>query len=177
MELFASVDWRAVFVPDTPLLEIFVRGSIVYLSLFFLLRFVLKRQAGTIGTTDLLVIVLIADATQNAMASDYKSLPDGILLVVTLIFWNVLLEWLSFHWAWFDRLICPPPLPLIKNGRMLRKNMQKELITEDDLMSQLRQQGIDDVHRVKQACMEADGKISIIERSHKRHKPKHASVS
>src|SRR5688572_25946632 len=92
MEWFTSVDWNKIFIPDTPLLEIFVRGSIMYLALFFVLRFVLKRQAGSVGITDLLVVVLMADAAQNAMADDYKSLPDGLALIGTLVFWNYTLE-------------------------------------------------------------------------------------
>ncbi len=163
MEWFSAVDWDSLFTPDTPLLEILARGSVVYLSLFFLLRVILKRQAGAVGISDLLVIVLIADAAQNGMAADYKSLPDGILLVATLIFWNYALEWLGFHFPWFESLISPPPLPLIKNGKMQHENMRQELITKEDLLSQLRQQGIDDIVRVKQACLEGDGKISVIE--------------
>lgn len=66
MERIVGVEWAKMLIPDTPLLEIFLRGSIVYLALFFLLRVVLKRESGTLGITDLLVVVLIADAAQNA---------------------------------------------------------------------------------------------------------------
>lgn len=159
---FSAVDWSAVLVPSTPLLETFIRGTVIYLSLFFILRFVLKRQAGSMGITDLLVIVLIADAAQNGMADDYKSLPDALALIGTLIFWNFTLEWLSFHFRIFDRVIVPAPLPLIKHGRMIRKNMQEELITKEELLSQLRQQGVEEIASVKSACLEADGKISVI---------------
>ena len=62
------IDWDKLFSLEAPFLEIVVRGSVVYLSLFFLLRYVLKRQAGSVGITDLLVVVLIADAAQNSMA-------------------------------------------------------------------------------------------------------------
>ena len=175
MDLFADINWHALFLPDTPPLEIFIRGSVVYLTLFFFLRTILKRQAGTLGMTDLLVIVLIADASQNAMAADYKSLPDGILLVATLIFWNYTLEWLGFHSRLAERIITPAPLLLIRNGRMLRRNMKKEFITEDELMSQLRLQGVDDITRVKQACLEGDGKISIVEKPQRQHKPRGSS--
>src|SRR5690606_22918530 len=72
-------DWESILMPSTPLVEILVRGSLVYLALFALLRFVLKRETGTLGTTDLLVIVLLADAAQNALADDYTSIPDGII--------------------------------------------------------------------------------------------------
>jgi uncharacterized membrane protein YcaP (DUF421 family) len=72
-----------------------VRGSTVYLTLFFLLRIVLRRESGGMGITDLLVIVLLADAVQNAMAGDYHSVPDGLLLGATLIFWSFALDWLT----------------------------------------------------------------------------------
>lgn len=163
MDFLAMPDWQAMFMTDTPLLEIFIRGSVMYLALFFMLRFILKRQSGAIGVTDLLVVVMLADAAQNGMSDDYRSIPDGILLVGTLIFWNYLLEWLAFHFPKFEKLIQPAPLPLIKHGRMNRKNMRSELISEEDLMSQLRHHGIEDIHQVKSACMEGDGKISIIE--------------
>ena len=60
--------------------------------MFALLRFVLKREAGTLAITDLLVVVLIADAAQNAMADDYRSVPDGLLLVATIVFWSYALD-------------------------------------------------------------------------------------
>ncbi|MGE5655543.1 MAG: DUF421 domain-containing protein [Actinomycetota bacterium] len=160
-ELF-NVNWERLFIPDTPILEIFIRGSVVYFAIFFLLRFVLQRQAGVVGITDLLVVVLIADAAQNAMADDYHSISDGILLVATLIFWSYTLDWLGYKFPRCQRLLHPQPLPLIKNGRLLRKNMRRELITENELMSQLREQGVEELSAVKIAYMEGDGYISII---------------
>jgi uncharacterized membrane protein YcaP (DUF421 family) len=163
------MDWKSIFLPDTSLLEIILRGSLMYIALFAMLRIILKRQTGTLGMTDLLLITLLADASQNAMAGEYKSLPDGIVLVGTIIFWNYLFDWLSFKSEWFGRLIEPPPLPLIKNGRMLRRNMRRELITEDELMMQLREQGLDEVSKVKQAYIESDGRISVIGQKEKQH--------
>lgn len=167
--LFA-VDWAQIFKPDTSPLEIFVRGSIVYLALFSLLRFVLRREAGTVGMSDLLVVVLIADAAQNAMAGNYNSVPDGILLVATIVFWSFALEWLGYHVPWIGRIVHPPPLPLVRDGRLLRQNMRRELITEEELMSQLRQQGVEDLAMVRTACMEGDGRISVIKRNGEEHK-------
>jgi uncharacterized membrane protein YcaP (DUF421 family) len=163
------IDWKTILLPDTPLIEIIFRGSVMYLGLFFLLRVILKRQAGTLGMTDLLLITLLADASQNGMAGDYKSLPDGIVLVATIIFWSYALDWLSFKSPRFQRLIEPPPLPLIRSGQMLRRNMRRELITEADLMGQLREQGISDVSKVKEARIESDGRISVIQFEEKRH--------
>ena len=67
----------------------------MYLALFIMLRIVLKRQAGTLGMTDLLLITLLADASQNAMAGEYNSLPDGVVLVATIILWNYIFDWLT----------------------------------------------------------------------------------
>lgn len=157
-----SVDWAQLFTPEHSLIEIFVRGTITYVGLFAILRFFLKRQSGVIGIADLLVIVLIADAAQNAMANEYKSLTEGALLVLTIVFWNFALDWLGYHFAFFQRFTRPPPLMLIEDGRLLRRNMRQEMITTDELMSQLRQQGIEDPGKVKKAYIEGDGRISII---------------
>jgi len=162
-----NIDWKAIFLPDIPLIEIVVRGSIMYLALFILLRIILKRQSGTLGITDLLLITLLADASQNGMAGDYKSLPNGILLVATIIFWDFALDWLSYKSQGFQRLIEAPPLLLVKNGQLLRRNMRKELITDEDLMMQLREQGISDISKVKKAYMESDGHISVVEKIEK----------
>jgi uncharacterized membrane protein YcaP (DUF421 family) len=169
LEHLVGVDWTDLFGFDTPVLEILVRGSIMYLGLFLLLRLVLKRESGAVGITDLLVVVLLADAAQNGMAADYSSIPDGILLVATIIFWSFALSWLGYRFRSIERLVHPRPLPLVKDGRMLRRNMRQELITEGELMSQLRLQGVGGVEDVVAAYMEGDGRISVIERDGKPH--------
>jgi len=166
------IDWKAIFVPDVSMLEIFLRGSMMYLSIFVLLRIVLKRQMGTLGMTDLLLITLLADASQNAMAGEYKSVPDGIVLVGTIILWNYAFDWLGFRFPRFERLIEPAPLPLVKHGRLLRRNMRRELITEAELMGQLREHGVADVSKVKEAHIESDGQVSVIEYEPKHHQEK-----
>ncbi len=160
--MFENVDWHKVFMPDTPLLEILVRGTVVYVALVVLLRVILKRQSGTLGITDLLFVVLIADAAQNAMSDDYSSIADGILLVAVIIGWSYLLDWLAFHFKGVHRLLIPAPLPLVEHGRMLRRNMKQELVTEEELMVQLREQGVEDLSKVKVARMESDGRISVV---------------
>jgi uncharacterized membrane protein YcaP (DUF421 family) len=121
--LFDEIDWETIFSPSTPLLEIFLRGTIVYLSLFVLLRVILKRESGTVGITDLLVVVLLADATQNALANDYTSITDGILLVLTIVFWSYFLNWLGFRFPRIQKWVHPPPLPLVKDGEILYRNL------------------------------------------------------
>jgi len=163
------IDWPSFFVPDVPVLEIILRGSVMYLALVILLRIVLKRQTGTLGTPDLLLITLLADASQNAMAGSSTSVPDGIVLVGTIIVWNYAFDWLSFQFPWFERLIEPPPLLLVRQGKLLHRNMRRELVTEAELREQLREQGVEDSATVKSAYMESDGRISVIANNQPQH--------
>jgi uncharacterized membrane protein YcaP (DUF421 family) len=164
------MDWlfdldRAMFEPNVSLLEMFLRGSIMYLGLFVLMRVVLKRESGSVGVPDILVIVLIADAAQNGMSGDYLSIPEGFVLVMTILGWAYAVDWLTFHVPLVARLVDQPPLPLVRDGRILYRNLRRELITRDELESQLRQQGAEDVSEVRMACMESDGRISVIKTS------------
>jgi uncharacterized membrane protein YcaP (DUF421 family) len=162
MDGILGVDWNAMFMPTTPLAELIVRGSIMYLALFSLLRIILRREAAAISVADLLMVVLIADAAQNGITGDYKSVTDGLILVTTILFWNYLLDRLAFHFSLIGRFVHPPPLLLVKDGRLLYRNMRKEYITEEELMTQLREQGIETLDEVKCARMEGDGRISVI---------------
>lgn len=161
-DMFWSIDWHDIFIPTKSLMELVVRGTIMYLILFGLLRFVLKRQAGGIGTTDVLVIVLVAEVAGNGFAAEYKSVVEGTVLVGTILFWTYMLEWAAHRFPAVERILHAPMLVLIENGKMLRKNMQAELVTKEELMAQMREKGIEDCGQVKRACMEADGMISVI---------------
>ncbi len=134
----------------------------MYFILFGLLRLVLKRQAGGIATTDVLVVVLLAEVAGNGFANEYKSVVEGGFLVGIILFWSYVFEWAAYRFPVIERILTPPTLRLIENGKMLHRNMRTELITKEELMAQLREVGIDDIAQVKLACMEADGMISII---------------
>lgn len=161
MDTLLDIDWQALFIPEISLLEMFLRGTIVYLVLFILFR-VLNREGGDIGIADLLVVVLVADAAQNAMASTYNSITEGLVLVTTILFWNFTIDWLGYHYPRFGKLIYPSPITLVKNGRVIRRNMRREMLTDEELMSQLRQQGVENLAEVKKAYIEGDGHISVI---------------
>jgi uncharacterized membrane protein YcaP (DUF421 family) len=158
------INWYKVFMPDTPVLEIFVRGTVMYLALFILLRVILRREAGNIGIADILVIVLLADAAQNGMAGSYNSIADGVMLVTVIILWSHFLDWLSFKYKFLEKLIKPSKLVIINDGKMIKKNMRRELITAEELMTEVRKQGIDALDKVKRAYMEHDGSITVIKK-------------
>jgi uncharacterized membrane protein YcaP (DUF421 family) len=158
------VDLAELFRWSQPPLETIIRGSAMYWFLFALFRFVLRRGAGQFALTDLLLLVLIADASQNGMAGEYRSISDGMLLVATIAGWNYLLDWLSFRFAVARRFVEPPPLPLVRDGRLLRANMRREMVTLDELQAQLREYGVEDVAQVRLAVLEGDGKLTVTRR-------------
>src|SRR5690606_36586874 len=92
-----SIDWNGIFVPSLGIFEVVVRGSLMYLALFAILRFIARRQAGQFGPADLLVIVLIADAAQNGLGKEYASVTEGIVLVLTIVFWEYTIDWLAWR--------------------------------------------------------------------------------
>ena len=161
MDALFKIDWQSMFVPTESVLEIFIRGTIMYLAMYALLR-IFRRQAGTIGIADILVIVVIADAAQNGMAGDSKSVTEAVILITTIIAWDFFLDWLGFKSTFVERLLEPRPLKLIENGKILKKNLEKEFLSEDDLLSQLRQQGLENADSVKTCFLESNGHFSVI---------------
>jgi uncharacterized membrane protein YcaP (DUF421 family) len=155
-------DFISFFRLSLPPMEIIVRGTAMYWFLFLLFRFVIRRDVGSIAIADMLLLVLIADASQNAMAGGYESITDGCLLVATIAGWNYLLDWCSYRFPGVRRIIEAKPLLLVSNGRMHRANMRRELITVDELMAQLRKEGVTELGEVSEAYMENNGEISLV---------------
>lgn len=161
MPTYFSLDWYAMFAPSKPILETIIRGSVTYLALFLLLR-LFRRQTGSLGPADLLVLLLIADASQNAMANEYRAITDGIILVATIIGWEYALDYLGYHVPRFAKLLERDALQIVKNGEVVQDHLKRELITLDELLSHLREKGVDNPQLVSKAFVEGDGKISVI---------------
>ncbi|MBC7470937.1 MAG: DUF421 domain-containing protein [Ramlibacter sp.] len=143
-------------------LELVVRGTLIYWFLFLLFRLVLRRDVGSIAIADVLLLMLIADASQNAMSGGYETVSDGVILVGTIAGWNWLFDWLSFRFPMLRRLMAAKPLTLVVEGKLQRRNLRKEMISMDELLAALREQGIEKLDDVKLATMESDGQISVV---------------
>ncbi len=127
-----QVDWPGIFMPTLPLPELLLRATVMYFVLLALFRVTPRRTVGSVAIMDLLVVVLIADVAGKAMG-DYDSLGDGSILVATLIGWSYLLNWLTYTVPAIDRLVSPRALPVVRDGRLLRRNMRAEFLTEEEL--------------------------------------------
>ncbi len=150
-----------MFVPTESILEVVIRGTIMYIGMFALLR-VFRRQAGSVGIADLLVIVVIADAAQNGMAGDSRSITEALILIATIVLWDWFFDYLGFRSPFWERILQPQPLLLIQNGEIIQKNLDQEMIKEDDLLAQLREEGIDDFSRVRKCYLESNGHFSVL---------------
>lgn len=159
--LLLNIDWNDMFVPSVSLLEIILRGTLTYLFCYLYIRF-FKRGAGQVGISDLLLITLISDASQNAMAAEYKSVTEGFVLVGTLAFWDYFIDYFGFQSVFFRKIAESEPVLLVKDGVMQRQNLKKELISTDELMGLLREQGVDQVSDVKTCYIESSGNVSVV---------------
>ena len=119
------IDWHGLLVPTGSLLELIVRASIMYLLILAGFR-IFRRDAGSLSVSDLLVVVLIADAAQNGMAGEYKSLTEGVIVVTTIFAWTYALDWLAFRFRSVYWLLHPPPLLLVRNGQLQYRNLRSE---------------------------------------------------
>lgn len=134
----------------------------MYWFIFVIFAFVLRRDVGSVAIADVMVLVIIADAAQNAMAGGYQSVSDGMVLVGTIVAWNYFFDWSAYHSRWFRNIMEPDPLTLVVDGRLVRRNLERELISEDELMGKIREQGVEKLSEVRRVYMERDGKLSVI---------------
>lgn len=158
-------DWNAVFGLDENALELIVRTSVIYLVLIAAMRMLGRRELGSLQIPDLLFVLLIADGVQNGMGGEYSTVTGAFIVGGTLVLWNYAIIQLIHRFERLRRLLQPPPLPLIENGKVLRSNMRKELVTNDELEQMLRIQGIEDVGEIKAAYLESDGELSVIKKA------------
>jgi uncharacterized membrane protein YcaP (DUF421 family) len=154
-----------LFEVHVPVLELVLRGTLVYWLLFLIFRFLLRRDVGAVGIADILLLVIVADAAQNAMSGGYETFSEGAILVMTIVLWNWLLDVLSYRFAAIRRFTTPSRLTLVRNGVAQRRNLRREYITLEELGQKLREQGIEKLSEVKVAYLEADGEISVIRNS------------
>lgn len=158
------MSWGELFGLHGSLLEPIVRGTIMYLSLFVLFRVVIRRRIGAVGMSDILLVVIIADAAQSGLSGASDSITDALIVVATIFAWNWLIDWLNFHVPALQPWLEAPPLLLIDNGRINYRNLRHEFVTLDELKAKLREKGVDDPRQVARAYMENDGSVSVIKR-------------
>jgi len=158
------MDWKELFAFSVPPLEMVVRGTVMYLFLFTVFRFLMRRDIGALNVADILLLVIVADAAQNALAGEAKSIGDGLVLVSTILGWNALLDWVGYRWRKADCVLEGQQLVLVRNGEIQYDTLGKERMTERELMAKLREHGVAKLAEVKRAYLESGGNVTVIKR-------------
>ncbi len=158
------MDWSELYSFSVSPLELVLRGTLMYWFLFTIFRFILRRDIGTVGISDFLFVAIVADAAQNAMSGDYKTVADGFVLVGTLVFWNYSMDYASFKSPFLRRFLAPPSKALVRDGKLQLHNMRREFISSDEVHAKMREEGIEDLRDIKEMRLEADGSISVIKK-------------
>ena len=144
------------------LLDVALRTSIVYLFLLVGLRLTGTRQLGQMSTFDLVLLLIIANAVQNAMVGPDTSLAGGLVAAGVLIGWHRAIDWWRVRSRGLSRLLSGEGVMLIHNGKILQEHCVRAGITRDELVQALREHGVASVHDVMLAVLEPDGAISVV---------------
>jgi uncharacterized membrane protein YcaP (DUF421 family) len=144
--------------------EIVVRTAIIFFFILLLTRAMGKKELSQLTAFELILLVTIGDLVQQGVTQEDQSVTGAMLAVGTLGLLIVLLSWLSFRWRAFRRLIRGSAVIVIRDGQPNENAMRLERLTIDDLVEGAREQGIDDLGKVKLAVLEPDGKFSFIRR-------------
>lgn len=139
-----------------------LRATFVYLFLLVVVRLLGKREIGSTSAFDLVVALILGEVVDEIIYGDVTVL-QGVVAIVVVAIWHVVNSWASFKSDTIDKLTGAPPTVVVRNGQIQRKNLAKERLNESELFSELRMMGVDDIKEVKQATLEPNGKISVIQ--------------
>jgi uncharacterized membrane protein YcaP (DUF421 family) len=145
--------------------DVMLRSSAVYLVVILGLRLLGKKHVAQLSIIDLVLILLISNAVQNAMVGDDSSLLGGIVAAATLLVLNYLLTIVLYRSRWTDTLFEGTPTLLVHDGNVVLPHLKQEQITMEELERVIREHGIDSLREVKTAVMEVDGTISVVPRT------------
>lgn len=145
-----------------PYLDIALRSLAVYAFMLIAIRLTGKKEFSQLNTIDVILILLISNAVQNAMVGNNTSLLGGLAAAAVLFTLNYLLKRLMFKSSWIRELISQHPEILIHEGKLNFKKLSHLGISDDELKEAMREHGIEHYKDVKLAIFEVDGNISVI---------------
>jgi uncharacterized membrane protein YcaP (DUF421 family) len=144
------------------LLNTALRATLVYLFVLFVIRLLGKRSVGNLSAFDLLVALMMGEVVDEIIFGDV-TLAKGFVAIGVVAFWHYVNAWAGFRWKAIDELTEGTPRVLVRHGQIDRDALAAERLSEDELWSNLRVAGIDDITEVKQACLEPSGHVSVIQ--------------
>ena len=153
------MDTLALSIPP---LAIVLRTAVIYLVILIGLRLAGKREIGQMAIFDLVMLLLISNAVQNAMVGPDVSLVGGILAAAVLLVMNFAIARTRLYFPVVRRLVEGTPTLLVLHGKILSRNLHREGLDQETLETALREHGIAEVSEVEMAVLEVDGSISVV---------------
>jgi uncharacterized membrane protein YcaP (DUF421 family) len=151
-----------MFTLAIPAWDIILRVTVIYLVILIGLRIAGKREIGQMTVFDLVVLLLLANAVQNAMVGPDTSLAGGILAAVVLLGMSVIIARLRLRWPQLRHLVEGTPTLLVLRGEAIADHLRREGIDQETLEAALREHGVKDLEDVEMAVLEIDGSISVV---------------
>ncbi len=145
-----------------PAWNIVLRTAAIYLIVLIGLRLAGKREIGQMTVFDLVVLLLLANAVQNAMVGPDTSLVGGILAAIVLLVLNATVARLRLRWPRLRRLVEGTPTLLVLHGQVISDHLRREGVDQETLEAALREHGVADLSDVEMAVLEIDGSISVV---------------
>lgn len=146
-------------------MESVIRPALVYVVVLVLLRLTGKRTLAQITSFDFVLLLIISEATQQALIGEDNSMINAAIVVATLIGLNIVMSLLKQRYKWFDRLLDDIPLVIVADGKPFKDRMEKARVDEDDVLDAARENcGLERMDQIRHAILERDGQISIIPR-------------
>jgi uncharacterized membrane protein YcaP (DUF421 family) len=140
-----------------------LRAAAIYLVLMILFKVAGRRSLAELNTFDLVLLMVIGEATQQALLGDDFSLTNAVLVIVTLIAIDIGLSLLKQRSRWFSRVLDGGPTVVVEEGRVLHERLKRARVDEDDILEAARSsQGILEIKHIRFAILERNGKISVI---------------
>ena len=153
----------SLLTPDIAYSEKIVRTIVVYVFLLAGLRLAGKRELSQLNPFDLVVLLLLSNTVQNAIIGNDNSLIGGLAGAAVLLILNAVIVRLLYHFGKLDTIEGRPDT-LVRNGRLLRHHLERELITVSELESAARRQGISSLAHVRECRLETGGALTFIEK-------------
>ncbi len=142
--------------------EIILRATVIYLFVVIGLRLTGRRTLGQLNTVDVVLILIIANAVQNAMIGPDTSLLGGLIAAATLLSVNVITTALQSRSTRAERFFEGVPVVLINHGQAIEANLRRERISREELAAALHEHGLENVAEVKSCILEVDGSLSVV---------------
>ena len=146
-------------------MDIVLRGIVVFVFLFVLVRVMGRRELASLEPFDLILLIILGDAVQQGLTQDDYSLTGAMLAVGTIAILQIATSWLNFRVPRLRPILDGEPIVVVQDGRPIEKNLKRERLTNDDLAEAARKQGIAKLDDVAWAVMETSGSISFIKKS------------